>query len=684
MSCEDIPSLLDIQKVKKNADDFGRLMGTGEGDSTNGVTGQIRPTYNKVMKSVGFKPGSGDFTTGFTVMPGERGISWYDPISKNWYSYLGVIPSPSGYPVSPGTNPVGDSNWAPRTDELLRNDLASSVGSTLVSWKGGEPGKLKKTLAERFESASVVDFATEYLTMDEITKIRRNYPAQNTDFEKSDILDITARLKQAISDLGGTGPSMTYGEYHSPAKILQLPAGVLGLNLTDTDRILIDRGNILIQGAGTFNTRLVAIGGHCNEMFRFKGAYCVGLQYLTLDGGLPEWPTGTENYGADIPLVLDQVAHWYSEDLHIMNYRHRAMQCIHAWECYQGSLRMLHGGWFRVAGSVPGGLFFDNFRQEETFFPGSESNQFYFAKVASSSVGRVVDFTSPCFNVVIGNLASENFTFRNYLPDGANSSKIHISGLSVVYILSAWHYYHDEVSATVQAPIFELENCGPGCKLDNQAIFQQIPTGSGQVLSTPWIINADTTYPVEININIDDRGDAQTVLFNGRRDPSQVFGTIKYYSELPRTLENFMGVEGGKGFVGDISFKAGAWPSTTTPDIYHFKGNAKGISQIGGTGMHREAVAAIRSMISFNGNDGSVFYASGATVTREAVGQYQINFTHSLPSTGYVVSFALKKTVSASDNMEISNKTPDSMSVVIRDSSGNLHDAGICDVTIIM
>ena len=40
MSCEDIPSLLDLQKVKKHADDFGRLMGTGEGDSTNEVTGQ--------------------------------------------------------------------------------------------------------------------------------------------------------------------------------------------------------------------------------------------------------------------------------------------------------------------------------------------------------------------------------------------------------------------------------------------------------------------------------------------------------------------------------------------------------------------------------------------------------------------------------------------------------------------
>lgn len=132
MSCEDIPSLLDLQNAKKNIDDLGRLMGEGTGTSTNGVTGQVRPTYNKVIDDLGFKPGSGDFTTGFTVMPGEFDVAWYDPVSKNWYSYLGVIPSPSGHPVAPGTNPVGSVDWAPRTDEALRDDLADDGGAQLV------------------------------------------------------------------------------------------------------------------------------------------------------------------------------------------------------------------------------------------------------------------------------------------------------------------------------------------------------------------------------------------------------------------------------------------------------------------------------------------------------------------------------------------------------------------------
>ena len=131
MSCENIPSVSDLERNKEDIDDFGRLMGTGTGTSTNGNTGQVRPTYNKVIERLGFKPGSGDFTTGFTVMPGERDIAWLNPVDNNWYSYIGYIPS-SGFVVSSGTNPVGISTWKPVTDAILRTQLASTIGTTLI------------------------------------------------------------------------------------------------------------------------------------------------------------------------------------------------------------------------------------------------------------------------------------------------------------------------------------------------------------------------------------------------------------------------------------------------------------------------------------------------------------------------------------------------------------------------
>lgn len=158
MTCEDIPSLLDLQNTKKHVDDFGRLMGTGIGTSTNAVTGQVRPTYNKVIEDLGFKNGSGDFTTGFTVMIGERDVAWYDPVSKNWYSYLGIIPS-GGHHVAPGTNPVGDADWAPRTDQLLRSDLAKPNGPELIGFQQSGLGSVLRTVySELLERVSVKDF----------------------------------------------------------------------------------------------------------------------------------------------------------------------------------------------------------------------------------------------------------------------------------------------------------------------------------------------------------------------------------------------------------------------------------------------------------------------------------------------------------------------------------------------
>lgn len=111
----------DVRDGIDNLQSFDVFMNADE-DTYNQRDGQIVQTAIGAIRSIGFKPGAGDFTTGFTVMPGQRDYAWYDPVSKNWYSWLGGIPV-SGYVVAPGTNPVGDVNWKPVTDQLLRNDL---------------------------------------------------------------------------------------------------------------------------------------------------------------------------------------------------------------------------------------------------------------------------------------------------------------------------------------------------------------------------------------------------------------------------------------------------------------------------------------------------------------------------------------------------------------------------------
>lgn len=132
MSCEGIPSLLDLQKVKKHADDFGRLMGVGEGDSTNEVTGQVRPTYNKVMKGLGYTR-VGTFATGGTLTNGRQTLLWdiADGGDGQEYGWSGAF-LPSGKIVPPNSTPASTGGiavgaWMSRFDPELRIQVREAL-----------------------------------------------------------------------------------------------------------------------------------------------------------------------------------------------------------------------------------------------------------------------------------------------------------------------------------------------------------------------------------------------------------------------------------------------------------------------------------------------------------------------------------------------------------------------------
>lgn len=129
MSCEDIPSLLDLQKVKKHADDFGRLMGTGTGTSTNEVTGQVRPTYNAVMSNLGYTR-IGTFASGATLLNGRQTLLWdiADGGDGQEYGWSGVFPKvvpATSTPASTGGISIGA--WISRFDPELRIQVREAL-----------------------------------------------------------------------------------------------------------------------------------------------------------------------------------------------------------------------------------------------------------------------------------------------------------------------------------------------------------------------------------------------------------------------------------------------------------------------------------------------------------------------------------------------------------------------------
>lgn len=131
--CGDVLSLEDLKTAKKHQTFeaeviTGRAGGVSGGveidTATNPVTGQVQKTMPAILRDIGFNPAPFDFMTGGTLTVADRDAVVYNPADNNWYSWSGTLP----HVVTSGTNPLADSNWEPRTDQLLRQDLAAEDG----------------------------------------------------------------------------------------------------------------------------------------------------------------------------------------------------------------------------------------------------------------------------------------------------------------------------------------------------------------------------------------------------------------------------------------------------------------------------------------------------------------------------------------------------------------------------
>lgn len=94
-------------------------------DPYNGTREALRRSYAEA----GYNLVDGSFEAGGTLV-NANDVLLYEANGEA-YSYLGIIPS-GGYDVAPTTNPVGDADWKPVTDQLLRDELAAPGGVGLV------------------------------------------------------------------------------------------------------------------------------------------------------------------------------------------------------------------------------------------------------------------------------------------------------------------------------------------------------------------------------------------------------------------------------------------------------------------------------------------------------------------------------------------------------------------------
>lgn len=108
------------------------LIGTANGASVQDTISDIESDLIKLKLNWAIENGYSDsgftFTTGGTLSSNDQDKVVYDPVSKTWYSYKGVLP----VTIPAGLNPTSGSDWEPEIDPTLREDLAGPDGVTLV------------------------------------------------------------------------------------------------------------------------------------------------------------------------------------------------------------------------------------------------------------------------------------------------------------------------------------------------------------------------------------------------------------------------------------------------------------------------------------------------------------------------------------------------------------------------
>lgn len=118
---------VDVRDGVDNLQSFDVFMNAPE-DEYNQRDGVITPTVRGAIKALGPVVTAWTFTTGGTLnYPNEAALN---PADGNYYGWVGAFPKV----VSPGTNPaLPGSGYVPRTDVVLRNELAQADSNILVA-----------------------------------------------------------------------------------------------------------------------------------------------------------------------------------------------------------------------------------------------------------------------------------------------------------------------------------------------------------------------------------------------------------------------------------------------------------------------------------------------------------------------------------------------------------------------
>lgn len=445
----------------------------------------------------------------------------------------------------------------------------------------------------------------------------------------------SGRLARAIAFLGATY-DITSDYIFTSAKTLRIPKGDYIID----GRWTITGNNIRIKGDGWYNTKIKCINTvHLTEMVRFKGAYNCSISDINIDGGVPFRMEGTETFGADVGVTLDQCAFFESLNLNITNTRLEGIRAIHLWESYLENLRLHNIGAFGDATHRTAGIRFTSFSKEENYFAGGESNNITINKVAYGCAGCHISLDEvPVFNLTVTDTIAEGRTWDAFQPyPVSHETKYRISLLSNNIRFNGGYVYAHAQPFVCGVTLFDFYNCGSGCSVDNFHIYNENNNPSLHN-ELNRILQSSSAEDIHINIVIDDVGTAHdnllSVIDTVNNEMSVVHGNIRYKTDNASHVFDSLFVGTSKArFTGSVSYKKGVESS-----VHNFRSKGNDFSCIGNV-MNVYEEFKLRAWGRFNGVTGALICGGNVSgVVKNATGQYTVNFANPLPDTNYCVN----------------------------------------------
>ena len=592
------------------------------------------------MSALSIQPAYPIFTD-IDGQPLEDGYVWIgtanldpqtNPINVYWDAALTLpaaqpIRTLAGYPANSGTparlyvnsdysirvmNKNGSVVYsAPAATERYSGTVITNIDSSQVNFLQSGSGAVAISLQNRTRQSvevSVFDFMT---------------PAQIASVQAQDMVeDVTTAIQNAITALGGTYDILSAYQF-VPARVLRFPPGTYKI----TSTINVGVNNIVIQGSGWYNTTIkCADTVQIIEVLRIQGAYTGELNDINIDGGLPFSPTGTETYGADIGVTFDQVALFSSRNLNITNTRYEGKRCIHLWECYFENLRIFNTGFFGYGGGTyrSAGIRFTALGKQNNTFPGGESNNVTYNKVAFGVTGTYVSMDEvPCFNMYFNDVIAEGRTWSVAYPS-TGETKWRLGGTSQnIAVDNAYTFAHAQ-PFPCNATLIDIGTVN--CKFKNYRVYSY---KDNTYLEVTNLINA-TEY-AEIDLSFKEELSTSVTLIGSTAPFATLKVSLQYENPAARSRASLFGANCENKLIGTLSMLTNG-----VVENYTYYANASNLLRLSGETFVRPFYPCM-FWASYNGVGNVLRGSGGLTVTKNGTGDYTFTFDTPMFDTGYSV-----------------------------------------------